>query len=245
MATAKTQDRMAIKVEEVTSPEGMKAILAEGIATFAFVFLGTGAVVSAFLAGGGLNGATLAAIAAAHGLAILLLVAAFGRISGAHINPAVSFALMVTGKTGIAKGIAYIVFQCIGAAAASLLLMSIVPDAVEGGLGANSLDNGISTSGAFILEAVLTFFLVWVIFSVAVDKKGPGFPIAPVAIGLTVLVAYLVTIPFTGVSLNPARTFGPALATGEFANHWIYWAAPLLGGALAAITYTVMHGKES
>lgn len=234
-----------MKAAEVTSPEGMRAILAEGIATFAFVFLGTGAVISALLAGGGLNGATLVAIAAAHGLAILLLVAAFGRISGAHINPAVTFAMLVTGRIGIAKGVAYIVLQCAGAAAASLLLKSIIPEAAQGGLGAHSLGNGISTSGAFILEVVLTFFLVWVVFSVAVDKKAPGFPIAPVAIGLVVLVDHLVGVPFTGASMNPARTFGPALASGEFMDHWLYWAAPLLGGALAAITYTVMHGKES
>ena len=234
-----------MKAEEVTSPEGMRAILAEGIATFAFVFLGTGAVVSALLVGGGMNAATLVAIAAAHGLAILLLVAAFGRISGAHINPAVTFATIITGKTGIAKGIAYIVLQCVGAAAASFLLKAIIPDGAEGALGRHGLGNGISTSGGFILEVVLTFFLVWVVFSVAVDKKGPGFPIAPVAIGLVVLVDHLVGVSFTGASMNPARSFGPALATGEFMDHWLYWAAPLLGGALAAIVYTVMHGKES
>lgn len=235
-----------MKIEEVKSPEGMRAILAEGLATFAFVFLGTGAVISAIKVGGGLNGATLLAIAAAHGLAIMLLVAAFARVSGAHINPAVTFATMITGKTGIAKGIAYIVFQCIGAAVASLLLKSIIPDGVQGALGAHSLGNGISTSGGFILEVVLTFIFVWVVFLVAVDKKAPGFPIAPVAIGLIILVGHLVAVPFTGASMNPARSFGPALANGDFTNLWLYWAAPLLGGTLAAITHTVVYNsKES
>ena len=236
---------MKMGMEEIKGQDNMRAMLAEGLATFSFVFLGTGAVVSTLKVSGaaGLGAAGVAAIALAHGLAILLLVAAFGRISGAHINPAVTFAAFLTGRIGMAKGVAYVIFQLAGAVVASLVLKALIPNNLEMGLGRHGL-SGVSPSAGFGIEIVLTFFLVWVVLSVAMDKRGPGFPIAPVAIGLVVLVDHLVGVPLTGASMNPARSFGPALVTKVWTDHWVYWLGPLAGAAIAAVLYTLINGKE-
>ncbi len=214
-----------------------RATLAEFIATLLFIFLGAGTVV---VTGGilkeGVTSARLVAIALAHGLAIALLVAATAKISGGHINPAVTFGALVTGKISLSKAIMYVVAQLVGAIVGALLLTGVIPAAAQGNLGAHGLGAGITPGGGFVAEIVLTFALVFVVFATAMDPKGLGH-LAPAAIGLTVLVDHLVGVPITGASMNPARSFGPALVAGVWANHWIYWVGPLIGGALAAWVY--------
>lgn len=211
--------------------------LAEGIGTLLFVFLGAGTVVvTGGLLGETLTSARLLAIALAHGLAIALLVAATARISGGHLNPAVTFGALTTGKISVRKAIAYVIAQLAGAIGAALLLQAIIPQALQGSLGAHGLGPGVSVGGGLLTETILTFTLVFVVFATAMDPKGPGH-LAPMAIGLAVLVDHLLGVPLTGASMNPARSFGPALAAGVWANHWIYWAGPLIGAALAAFAY--------
>jgi len=214
-----------------------RATLAEFIATLLFIFLGAGTVV---VTGGlikeGLTSARLVAIALAHGLAIALLVAATAKVSGGHINPAVTFGALVTGKIDLTKAIMYVVAQLVGAVIGAWLLMLVIPAAAQGNLGAHGLGSGITAGGGLLAEIVLTFALVFVVFATAMDPKGLGH-LAPAAIGLTVLVDHLVGVPVTGASMNPARSFGPALAAGAWDNHWIYWVGPLIGGALAALVY--------
>ena len=240
-----------VAMDEVRGLNNVVMIFAEGLATFAFVFLATGIVVaSAIPLGGDMDAARLVAIALGFGVSIAVLVAAFGPISGGHINPAVTFAMMVTGNMGLAKGLVYVVLQSGGAVLASLLLRLIVPDSLEFGLGANGIsddlrDLGFTELAGLGLEILLTFFFVWVIFAVAIDRRGPWFGIAPLAIGLTLMVVHLLGVPFTGTSVNPARSLGPALATGDWNAHWIFWVGPLAGAALAGILYEMVYGARS
>ena len=230
-----------LAVEDLQDTRAWQGAIAEFIATFAFVFLGAGSVVTAVevLGGGSLTAAGLLVIALAHGLAIALLVAAVARFSGGHINPAVTVSAVVARKIGLTKGIMYIVAQLVGAAAGALLLASVIPTAIQGTLGAHSLAGGIDANTGLLIEAVLTFFLVFVIFATAMDPKGPA-NLAPIAIGLVVLVDHFVGVTLTGASMNPARSFGPALAANEWASHWVYWVGPILGGSVAAILYEMV-----
>ena len=232
-----------IGFDDLSKGEVWRAALAELIATMLFVFVGAGAVVSSGMLGAGLDAARLVAIALAHGLAIAIMVAATAHISGGHINPAVTVAMLVTRKIGLAKGVMYVVAQLIGAAIGALLLAAVIPDAAEGGLGAHALGNGVVVGAGLTIEIVLTFVLVFVVFATAVDSRGPNV-IAPLAIGLAVLVIHLIAVPLTGASVNPARSFGPALVAGQWANQWIYWVGPIVGGAIAAVVYQGVFAKK-
>ena len=222
-----------------------RAPLAEFLATLLFIFLGAGTVV---VTGGlmkeGLTSARLVAIALAHGLAIALLVSATAKLSGGHINPAVTFGAILTGKISVNQGIMYVVAQLVGAVVGALLLKGVIPAAAQGNLGAHGLGSGITAGGGLLAEIVLTFALVFVVFATAIDPKGLGH-LAPAAIGLTVLVDHLVGVPVTGASMNPARSFGPALAAGAWDNHWVFWIGPLIGGGLAALVYEFLFLRRT
>ncbi len=224
---------------EFTSLEAWRSTLAEFIATLLFVFLGAGSViVSGGLPNGDLDPARLVAIALAHGLAIAFLVYATANISGGHLNPAVTFAALLTKKISAARGLMFVVAQLGGAVVGALLLLATIPGAADTNLGAHALGPDVSVGMGLLMEIVITFALVFVIFATAVDPRGMG-NLAPLAIGLTVLADHLLAVPITGASMNPARSFGPALVSGEWAGHWLYWAGPLLGGALAGLVYQI------
>ena len=233
-----------IAFEDMRSPAAWRATLAEFIATLLFVFIGAGAVVSTGIIDGEMTSGRLLAIAMAHGMAIAIMVSATARWSGGHINPAVTIAAVATRKIGVTKGVMYTAAQLIGATIAALLLTAVIPDASEGGLGAHALGSGISTGAGLMVEMVLTFILVFVIFATAMDPKGPSH-LAPIAIGLAVMVDVLVGGPLTGGSMNPARSFGPALVSGEWADHWVFWVGPILGGLAAAAIYQVVYLRQS
>ncbi len=222
---------------EFISVEAWRSTLAEFIATLLFVFLGAGSVVvTGGLPNGDLDAARLVAIALAHGLAIAFLAYATANISGGHINPAVTFAAWLTRKISAARALMFIAAQLGGAVVAALLLLATIPDASHTNMGAHALGPGVSVSMGLLMEIILTFALVFVIFATAVDPGGMG-NMAPLAIGLTVLVDHLIAVPITGASMNPARSFGPALVAGEWSQHWIYWVGPLIGGVGAGLLY--------
>ena len=228
---------LAIAVNEFTTLEAWRATFAEFVATLLFVFLGAGSVViTGVLTDGELTTPRLLVIALAHGFAIALLAYATANISGGHINPAVTFAAWVTKNISTARALMFVLAQLVGAAAGALLLLAAIPDAADTNLGAHALGSGVSVGTGLVMEIVVTFALVFVIFATAVDSGGMG-NLAPLAIGLTVLVDHLLAVSITGASMNPARSFGPALVAGEWADHWIYWIAPLMGGALAGLVY--------
>ncbi|MCI0855209.1 MAG: MIP family channel protein [Chloroflexi bacterium] len=219
-----------------------RAVAAEFIATGLFVFLGTATVVvvQATLID---PGSALIVIALAHGLAFAMLIAAIAHVSGGHINPAITFAAVMTGRLKVSTGALYVIGQLIASVLAVLLLKGIIAGPMEGMLGAHGLSLGIlddqlgdGAGAGLLLEAVLTFTLVFVFFATAIDPRG-NKTMAPLAIGLVVLVGYFVAVPLTGASMNPARSFGPAIVANVWTDHWIYWLGPLIGAALAALTY--------
>ena len=222
-----------------------RAVFAEFVATLLFVFIGSGAVVGVV----GVLGrpptediGALVAIALAHGLAIAVLVAAIARISGGHINPAVTFAAVITGRMKAGPGVLYIAAQLAGAVVGALLLDLVLASSVAGNLGAHALNDNALTSdfAGLLVEIILTFVLVFTVFAVAMDPRGPS-NLAPIAIGLAVLVDHFVGVPLTGASMNPARSFGPALVSNSWDDHWVYWIGPLTGGALAGLTYYFIY----
>lgn len=211
------------------------ALIAELVGTFALIFVGAG---TGALGIGGLVG-----VALAHGLVLLAFAYAYGHISGTHINPAVTVAVWAAGKMDAGKAFSYIVFQLTGGILGALALRWVLGGA-ETGLGATVLAQNLQAGGAtisispvvgMVLEAILTFFLVNTVLNAAVSGKGGE--LAGVAIGLTLTLAILVGGPLTGGSLNPARTLGPAVATGNFSDLWVYFVGPVVGAVAAALLY--------
>jgi len=226
-----------------------RAWLAEAIATYCLVFFGPlsiGLAVVAF--GAGLSIPAIVMISLAHGAAIGLMVYTFGHVSGAHINPAVTISMLVTRRINIKDGIAYIVFQIVGAIAAAASFKAILPDigakinyGTQGGPSAllhNSAASGVA------VEAILTFFLVTVIFMTAVHKKAPA-GMYGLAIGGMIFLIHLVGVPLTGASVNPARTFGPAIISGYWNYDWMYWVGPILGAIIAGLVMNYIFVKKA
>lgn len=226
-----------------------RAWLAEGIATFALVFFGPLSVtMAASVFGTSLTIEGIIMISIAHGAAIGLMIYAFGHISGAHINPAVTIAMMVTKNINVKDGAAYIGAQIIGAIVAAFTHKAILPVAgarVNFGTqgGPSDLLNHSAASGLAV-EIILTFFLVTTIFMTAVHRKAaPGM--AGIAIGGMIFLIHLVGVPLTGASVNPARTLGPAIASGYWDFHWIYWVGPIVGAVIAGLIMQYIFVKKA
>ncbi len=221
---------------------------AEGIATYCLVFFGPLSVMLSVVAfGDGLSTEAILMISFAHGSAIGLMVYAFGHVSGAHINPAVTIPMIITRKIGIADGIGYIILQLVGAIAAAFTLKAVLPElgtAVNFGTQAPGELINFSATSAVGLEAIFTFFLVTVIFMTAVHKKAAA-GIQGISIGGMVFLLHIVGVPLTGASMNPARTFGPALASGFWEFHWVYWVGPIIGGIIAGLIMNYVFVKKA
>ena len=211
-----------------------KKLVAEFLGTFTLIFVGAGAIMT--------GKADLLGIALAHGLAIAIMIAAVGGISGGHFNPAVTFGFLLTKRISIEKAAQYWVSQLLGAAFAAWTLKSVY-GSMAGSVGGASLSQGVSPMKAMLAEGIGTFLLMLVIVGTAIDKRGSfaaGFPI-----GLTISSVILVIGPMTGAALNPARWFGPALVTGTWSNAWVWIIGPLLGAGLAALGYNwLLNPKE-
>jgi len=223
-------------------------LVSEFVGTFALIFFGAGSICAdQYLKAAGQSGLGLLGIALAHGLAIAIMVTAIGHISGGHLNPAITIGFWVTRKIGTLEGLAYWIAQLAGGIAAAYLLASVVPEDTWRAvfLGTPDLARDLSRATAMILEGVMTFFLVFVVFATAVDARGAFGKIAGFAIGLTITMDILMGGPLTGASMNPARSLGPALAARHWANHGVYWVGPLAGGVLAGWVYDALLLKKS
>ncbi len=225
-----------------------RAWFAESIGTFCLVFFGPVSItLSVVVLGGSLTPEGLLVIALAHGAAIGLMVYTFGHVSGGHFNPAVTLSFLATKRIDVKNAAGYIAFQLIGAVIAAAANKAILPasEKVKYGVqtGPSALIGSSATAG-FTVEAILTFFLVTVIFMTAVHKKAAaglyGF-----AIGGMIFLDHIVGVPLTGASMNPARTFGPALISGFWDYHWIYWAGPIVGGVIAGLIMNYVFVKKS
>jgi aquaporin NIP len=222
----------------LAKPSLARRCFAEGLATFALVFAGCGAIVLDSERGGSL-GAT--GIAAAFGLGIMAMIYATGHLSGAHINPAVSAAFSATRHFPLREAAVYVPSQLAGAVAGALLLR-LVWHGTPADLGATLPSVG--TGSALVYEAVMTGFLMFVIMAVATDTRAIGAA-AAIAIGGTVALDSLFGGGVTGASMNPARSFGPALVAGAWQDFWIYIVGPLLGALAAAFAYELVRGRDA
>ncbi|KAJ8642313.1 hypothetical protein MRB53_019007 [Persea americana] len=230
---------------EASHPDALKAALAEFISTLIFVFAGEGSgmAFNKLTSDGSSTPAGLVAAALAHAFALFVAVSVGANISGGHVNPAVTFGAFVGGNITLLRGILYWIAQLLGSVVACLLLKFST-----GGLktAAFSLSTDVSVWNALVFEIVMTFGLVYTVYATAVDpKKGSLGVIAPIAIGFIVGANILAGGAFDGASMNPAVSFGPAVVSWTWANHWVYWVGPLIGGGLAAIIYDTFFIGQS
>jgi aquaporin TIP len=216
-----------------------KAAVAEFVATFALIFVGAGAVIVA--SSGQLD---LVGVALAHGLVLAVMVSVTGHVSGGHVNPAVTIALWAAGKIGTQRGAVLIVAQLVGAVMGALLLRYVVGGGAfdAGGAGAPALAPSLAVGKGIVLEAILTFFLVFVVFGTAVDDKGPWNKTAGFTIGLTIAFDILAFGPLTGAAMNPARWFG----RGPWADALVWIVGPIAGAIIAGVLYmaVLLRGRE-
>jgi aquaporin NIP len=218
-------------------PNLARRAAAESIGVFALVFAGCGAIITEATDPGSLGSVGIALV---FGLIIMVMVYATGHLSGAHLNPAVTIAFVATRHFPRAEAAAYVAAQIAGALLAATLLAVIWPSQ-PAALGTTLPTIGVG--GAFVYEAVLTAFLMFVIMAVATDTRAVGAA-AAIAIGGTVGLDALFGGPITGASMNPARSLGPALVSGELHDLWLYLVAPLIGAALGALTYQLVRGEH-
>ncbi len=222
--------------------ETRKAMIAEAIGTFALVFVGAGSICLNEYTG---HGVGLIGVALAHGLILSVAVSATAAISGGHLNPAVTFGFLLTGRMNRNQALQYVLAQLLGAAAGAFFLRAIFAEHVwrAAGLGTPDLAQDVTTGTGIFIEAILTFLLVFAVWGTAVDERAPH--IGGFGIGLTVAADILVGGPLTGAAMNPARSFGPALASAHWSNFLVYWIGPLLGAGAAAFLYSNFLMKKS
>ncbi|OEL27572.1 Aquaporin TIP4-4 [Dichanthelium oligosanthes] len=251
---------------EATDAGCVRAVLAELILTFLFVFAGVGSAMATGktihcssrgmnspqhelkprarrgdtcmhagkLAGGADSVVGLTAVALAHTLVVAVMVSAGLHVSGGHFNPAVTLGLAVTGRITLFRSALYIVAQLLGSALACLLLTFLTGG---GSTPVHALAAGVGALQGVLMEVVLTFSLLFTVYATIVDPRRTVGGMGPLLVGLVVGANVLAGGRFSGASMNPARSFGPALAAGVWANHWVYWVGPLIGGPLAGLVY--------
>jgi MIP family channel proteins len=210
--------------------------------TFTLVLAGAGCICAdQYYRANGQTNVGLLAIALASGLAMGIMVSAVGHISGGHFNPAITAGFWVTRRLGTMKALFYWIAQLLGALAAAFLLITVIPESVWRPVALGTPDlvpiTDFTRMHAMILEAVLTFILVFAFFATMVDGRSLSNRLGGLAVGLTVTVGILMAYPFTGAAMNPARAFGPALVARHWSNHGVYWVGPLFGGVLAGVVY--------
>jgi aquaporin Z len=213
--------------------------VAEFLGSFGLTFIGAGAIVT----GAAFGDISLLSVAIAHGLVLAIMVTALGHISGGHFNPAVTFGFLIVGRIDRRTAVSYWISQFAGGVFAALLLRAIYDsEAIDAtNLGAPALGQGTSGAEGFLVEIVLTFFLVLVVFATAVDPGGAFKLVGGFAIGLTIGFDILMGGPLTGAAMNPQRAFGPQLVANAWSDGWIYYIAPPIGAAIAALLYDRLY----
>ncbi|CAI5530431.1 unnamed protein product [Closterium sp. Naga37s-1] len=215
------------------------AATAELIGTMFFVFVGVGSVTVSSEFVQGLDVTRILSIGIAHGLALVVAVGAASGISGGHINPAVTLGMLAVGLVDVITAAAYVAAQLIGAVFGAGLVKAITPASTHDALGAHVLGAGVSVGQGVLTEIILTAILVYAVFATAVDPKGPSH-LAPMLIGFAVLVDHIVGVPLTGASMNPARSFGAAVWSNVWENHWIYWVGSIIGACVVSVAYCLV-----
>src|SRR3989304_6315553 len=222
-----------------------KKYMAELVGTFALVFVAAGSVCADFyLRQAGGQGLGLLGISIAFGVVVTAVIYAMSYISGAHVNPAVTISFWITRRMDPNTAIMYIISQIAGATLAGLALKTLFPDAIKTVyLGTCMLAPGVSTARGILMEFVITFLLIFTIYGTLVDKRASaGF--AGGAVGLVVLFGAVIGGTISGGAMNPARVFGPAVASGQFTHHFVWWLGPILGGIAAGFVYDKLFAEK-
>ncbi|XP_064641461.1 aquaporin AQPAn.G-like [Lineus longissimus] len=231
---------MSTSVDDLRNPLFWRACVGECLGTLFLTLVGCGSCI-----GWDDSTPTVVQIALAFGLSVATMVWCLADSSGGHINPAVTMGMLVTRKISVARTGFYILSQCGGAIVGAGILRGMTPFERVGALGQTLLNTGMTPAQGFAVEFMITIVLVFTVFSTCDgtrdDLKGSG----PLAIGLSVTMCHLFAVKFTGSSMNPARSFGPAVINGNWKDHWVYWIGPLLGGAVAAILYEYVFAGDA
>jgi MIP family channel proteins len=222
-------------------------LLSEFIGTFSVVLITIGSICAEqYLHAAGFASPGLLGQALAYGLATAVMANALAHVSGAHLNPAITIGFWVTKRLGTLQTIFYCSAQLLGAAAAAYVLVALLPESIwrPAALGATDLAPDFTRMQGMLLESLVTFFLVFVFFASHSETSGSLRKAGNFAVGLAVTMDVLFAQPFTGASMNPARTFGPALAARHWINHGVYWVGPLFGGVIAAVVYNRLFAED-
>ncbi|KAB7501662.1 Aquaporin [Armadillidium nasatum] len=216
-------------------PPMWRGVCAEFLGTLFFVLIGSFSCLGGWIPG---YEPTVVQTAFAFGITIATVIQCTSHVSGGHINPAITIAFLVGRQISVLRAILYIMAQCVGAIAGAAILAGLVPKELRGNLGLTKPSDYITTGQCFGVEVMSTFLLVWTTFSVTDEGRTDLKGSAPLAVGLSAVALGLGAGPISGGSLNPARSFGPAVITGDWDLHWIYWVGPIGGGILASLCYT-------
>ncbi|NP_001304774.1 aquaporin-4 isoform 1 [Xenopus tropicalis] len=233
-------DEIMAACKGVWTQEFWKAVTGEFLAMLIFVLLSLGSTIN-WSPKDNPQPADLVLIALCFGLSIATLVQCFGHISGGHINPAVTVAMVSMRKISLAKSIFYIVAQCLGAIAGAGILYLVTPSDVAGNLGATMVNTKLSSAHGLLVELIITFQLVFTICASCDPKRKDISGSVALAIGFSVAIGHLFAIPYTGASMNPARSFGPAVIMNKWESHWVYWVGPVLGAVIAGALYEYVY----
>ncbi|XP_076828590.1 aquaporin-1-like [Brachyhypopomus gauderio] len=219
-------------VRELKTLSFWRAVLAEFLGTTLLLFVGISAAI-----GNGNNSYPdqEVKVALAFGLGVATMVQSLGHVSGAHLNPAITLSVLVSCQISVCRALWYVLAQMLGAVLASAIVLGVKPEAVES-LDLNKL-KGVSPGQAFGIEFLLTLQLVLCFLATTDKRRGDVAGAVPFGIGLSVTLGHLAGMSYTGCGINPARSFGPALVSMEFENHWVFWAGPVTGGIIAALLY--------
>ncbi|XP_053153866.1 aquaporin-2-like [Hemicordylus capensis] len=217
---------------ELRSVAFTRAVLAEFLATLLFIFFGLGSALN-----WPASPPNVLQISMAFGLAIATLVQAVGHVSGAHINPAVTVACLVGSHVSFLRAVFYVVAQILGAVSGAALLHELTPPHIRGNLAINRVHNNTTSGQAVTMELFLTFQLVMCIFASTDDRRSDNLGSPALSIGFSVALGHLLGIYYTGCSMNPARSFAPAVIVGDFDSHWVFWLGPMAGAVVASLLY--------
>lgn len=221
---------MQENIEDLCKPALWRAVVAEFFGTLFLVLLGCGAIEN--------NGKdiSIVQISLTFGLIYGSMVWCFNHVSGGHFNPAVSVAAMVCRRASVVRGLFFIIAQCVGAIAGAGILRGLTAHD-DAAMGVTTIKGNLTEAQGFGIELLITFVLVFVVLASTDDKRCDLGGSAPLSIGLAVVAGHLYAFPYTMASQNPARTFGPAVVQNSWANHWVYWVGPIIGGLVAALVY--------